>query len=160
MGRTAAKTNVYLIGVATNGAQPHFVDAQRAEKLLECVRELRDKQVFAQHSYVLLPEAYYAILTPNGSITKVITLLKRATSECLSNDALWAPGELRQRIPDVDEMLLYAGRLHLMPVTQGLIEDPEEYPYSSLSSLDADPILSTSFDGYACSETKENRTSA
>lgn len=140
MGEASSRADAYLIGLATYGAQPHFADPEMAEKLLKCVRELRIQKEFAQHSYVLLPEAFYAIMTPKGSITKAISLLKRTTAKLFSWESLWAPGELRQRIPDIDELLHYAGRLHLLPVTQGLIEDPEEYPYSSLSSLDADPV--------------------
>ena len=106
--------------------------------LLDVIRENRAKQKFQVHEFVLMPNHVHLILTPAPlvSLEKAMQFIKggfsyRAKKEMNFNCEIWQKGYNEHRIRDADEYAQHVEYVWMNPVKAGLVEQPEEYLYSS-----------------------------
>jgi putative transposase len=106
--------------------------------LLNVIRESRTRQRFQVHEFVFMRNHVHLILTPAPlvSLEKAMQFIKggfsyRARREMIFNGEIWQKGYNEHRIRDADEYAKHVEYLWMNPVKAGLVEHPEEYPYSS-----------------------------
>jgi putative transposase len=106
--------------------------------LLDVIRENRAKQRFQVHEFVFMRDHVHLILTPAPlvSLEKAMQFIKggfsyRAKKEMNFNREIWQKGYDEHRIRDADEYAQHVEYVWMNPVRAGLVEQPEEYLYSS-----------------------------
>jgi putative transposase len=106
--------------------------------LLNVIRESRTRQRFQVHEFVFMRNHVHLILTPAPlvSLEKAMQFIKggfsyRARREMIFNGEIWQKGYNEHRIRDADEYAKHVEYLWMNPVKAGLVEHPEDYPYSS-----------------------------
>jgi putative transposase len=106
--------------------------------LLEVLRQNRAKQRLQVHEFVFMRNHVHLILTPAPlvSLEKAVQFIKggfsfRAAKEKNLNHEIWQKGYNEHRIRDADEYAQHVEYVWMNPVKAGLVERPEEHPYSS-----------------------------
>jgi putative transposase len=106
--------------------------------LLDVLRENRAKQRFQVHEFVFMRDHVHLILTPSplASLEKAMQFIKggfsyRAKKELNFQGEIWQKGYNEHRIGDAEEFAKQVEYIWMNPVKAGLVERPEEYPYSS-----------------------------
>ena len=116
--------------------------------LLDVIRENRAKQRFQIHEFVFMPDHVHLILTPapQVSLEKAMQFIKggfsyRAKKEMGFNFEIWQKGYNEHRIGDADEYAQHVEYVWMNPIKAGLVEQPEEYLYSSARlKAEVDPV--------------------
>ena len=106
--------------------------------LLDVLRENRAKQRLQVHEFVFMPDHVHLILTPAPLVTleKAMQFIKggfsyRAKKEMGLNFEIWQKGYNEHRIRNAEEFAQHVEYVWMNPVKAGLVERPEEFPYSS-----------------------------
>jgi putative transposase len=106
--------------------------------LLDVIRDNRAKQRFLVHEFVFMPDHVHLILTPAPlvSLEKAMQFIKggfsyRAKKEMNFNHEIWQKGYNEHRIRDANEYAQHVEYVWMNPVKAGLVEEYEEFPYSS-----------------------------
>jgi putative transposase len=117
--------------------------------LLSVIRENRAKERFQVHEFVFMRDHIHLILTPAPQIPleKAVQFIKggfsfRAKKENLFNGEIWQKGYHENRIRDSAEYAQHVEYVWMNPVKAGLVEQPEDYLYSSArlrAEVDAAP---------------------
>ena len=106
--------------------------------LLDVLRQNRAKQRFQVHEFVFMRDHVHLILTPSPlvSLEKAMQFIKggfsyRAKKEMNFQGEIWQKGYNEYRIRDADEFAKHVEYIWMNPVKAGLVEHPEDFPYSS-----------------------------
>jgi putative transposase len=106
--------------------------------LLDVLRENRAKQRLQVHEFVFMPDPVHLILTPAPLVMleKAMQFIKggfsyRAKKEMGLNFEIWQKGYNEHRIRNAEEFAQHVEYVWMNPVKAGLVERPEEFPYSS-----------------------------
>lgn len=130
----------YHVTARGNERKKIFYSKADYEKFRCYLKEGEEKYGFVLHSYVLMTNHYHLLIaTPeanlgkimhyiNGSYTNYINIKKKRSGHLFQ-------GRYKAIVLDKDSYLLELSRyLHLNPVRAEMVENPEEYPYSSYKS--------------------------
>ena len=100
------------------------------EQVLEATRVLYD---FRVTGYVLMPEHVHLLLSEpeSKSLSTVLGVLKRSVSRRQSHQPFWLTRYYDFNVSSNEKLLEKLRYLHWNPVRRGLVEAPEEYPWSS-----------------------------
>ncbi len=115
--------------------------------LLDVIRDNRAKQRLQVHEFVFMQNHVHLILTPAPlvSLEKAMQFIKggfsyRAKKEMNINHEIWQKGYNEHRISDAAEYAQHVEYVWMNPVKAGLVEHPEEFPYSSARlKMEVDP---------------------
>jgi putative transposase len=115
--------------------------------LLDVIRDSRTKQRFQVHEFVFMRNHVHLILTPAPlvSLEKAMQFIKgglsyRAKREMIFNGEIWQKSYNEHRIRDASEYAKHVEYVWMNPVKAGLVQRPEEYPYSSARlKVEVDP---------------------
>jgi len=120
-----------------NQKQPIYLSEDDCFFFLKCLREAHEKFGVIVHVYCLMPNHYHLILeTPQGNLSSIMHFLN-TTYTLYFNTKHKRCGHLFQgRFKSIlIEAQSYAQELskyiHLNPVRSGIVELPEQYPWSS-----------------------------
>ncbi len=116
--------------------------------LLDVIRENRNRQRFQIHELVFMKNHVHLIITPAPlvSLEKAMQFIKggcsyRAKKEMIFQGEMWQKGFNEHRIRDADEYAKHVEYIWMNPVKGGLVEHPEDYPYSSARlKAEVDPV--------------------
>ena len=116
-----------------------LLQAERMASLfINVLRSYHQKGVFTIHDFVVMPDHFHLLITvdQNLSIEKAVQLVKgnfsfRAKRELGVNRELWQRGFSEERIRDRESFLAHRKYIGENPVRRGLVETPEDFPYSS-----------------------------
>jgi putative transposase len=132
------ETRTFFISSATWGRRSLLQSTSLCDLLLDVLRENRAKQRFEVHEFVFMRDHVHLILTPAPleSLEKAMQFIKggfsyRAKKEMNFNGEIWQKGYNEQRIKDADQYAKHVKYIWMNPVEAGLVEQPEEYLYSS-----------------------------
>ncbi|HEY9765702.1 MAG TPA: hypothetical protein V6C82_05030 [Chroococcales cyanobacterium] len=126
----------YLVELAAGS--DFFFDTRLSETLLSEIEALRRRGDFLLHAFVLMPDSWRGIITPRqASVQTVLRRIRENTARCilplLMQQKVWKKSKVKETIQEGFDLLMLAGQLHLEPLRAGLVEDPEDYPFSSLT---------------------------
>jgi putative transposase len=141
MGRLTHRTAPYFTYfVTTKGWENRavFQVSKNAEILIECLLRYRDKGAYLLHEFVVMPNHLHLLLTPSGdtSLEKAMQLIKGGSSHEIHRQRdhkmqIWHSGFHEESVRNELDYLAKVEYIHMNPVRAGLVEKPEDWPYSS-----------------------------
>jgi putative transposase len=151
MGRLTHKTALgtsYFVTTKTSQNHALFCVTEIAESVVQTLEHYRRRGEYLLHEFVLMPDHLHVLITPsaNNSLEKAMQFIKGGSSYRLNQQRgqkidLWLAGFHDWTIRDVADWNAKAQYIRLNPVKAGLVERPEEWPYSSASGkLPLDPM--------------------
>ena len=144
----------FFVTTVTWQRRPIFRNEFRAKLLLDVFLHYRQQGRILLHEFVIMPDHLHLLLTPapSRSLERAIQFIKGGYSYRLGKSykiPIWQQSFTNYRIRNQVEYANYRSCIHNNPVRAGLVERPEDYPYSSVSfkdQLDASPLVSKSPD--------------
>lgn len=128
----------YFVTVRTFQCRRVFHEERNATTLVDVIELMRQQRGFKKYGYVVLPDHYHVLFGAGPSsetIADVILTINRATERFLG-----LPGDGQPLWDDEPEVLvIYTASsrfeklnyIHTKPVVCGIVERPEDYPFSS-----------------------------
>ena len=109
-----------------------------AELMVATLLKYRDAGEFELHEYVVMPNHIHLLLSLSDQqqLGRAIQLIKGGFSHSLREQgivfrAVWEQRYHDRRVRDVNEFAEFSAYIRQNPVRKGLVEHPQEYPYSS-----------------------------
>ncbi|MGB9106630.1 MAG: transposase [Terriglobales bacterium] len=145
------EVRTFFVTASTWGRRQIFRSDPLAQLFIRTIDEYRRAGKFLLHEFVLMPDHFHVIITPNYEIPleRAVQFIKggfsyRVKKEMGSNLEVWSTGFTEHRIKDVADYENHREYIRSNPVRGGLSAGATEYPYSSAAgriSLDARPGL-------------------
>jgi putative transposase len=120
-----------------------FQSEQNAELLLRILQDNRQKDRFQLHAYVIMPDHIHLLMTPaeNVSIEKAMQFIKGGFSFKLKSAYdVWERSFKEHRIKNKQDYEHHKTYIEQNPVRANLSPTPEQFPHSSASSRQMDPM--------------------
>ena len=128
----------FFITSVTSGRKSIFQSARLASLLIDVLKENRDRARFLLHEFVVMPDHFHILLTPEESapLEKAVQYIKggfsfRAKRELDWRAEVWQPSFTNHRIRDAQDYERHRLYIRENPVKRFLVEKAEMYPYSS-----------------------------
>jgi REP-associated tyrosine transposase len=145
--RRVRQAGVYFVTSHTWQRRELFRQAGPAEIMVQQLMECRDRRYYKLHAFVLMPDHFHLLLTPEAETTleKAMQMIKGGSAHRIRKELgfhwpVWQPGFHDRWLRDAHE---YRTRLNYIlqnPVEAHLAASPEEYLWSSVgtrNSMDA-----------------------
>lgn len=151
--RVDAPGAAFFVTTVTHGRSPHFTRPGLARATLEVLADERSTGRFELFAYVLMPDHAHLILRPEfGSLSDAMRRWKSLSWRRCRDDhglvgKLWQESFFDEGVHSVRQLRSQIGYVHRNPVRAGLVEGPEEWPWSSFgwfvdreAPVEIDPI--------------------
>jgi putative transposase len=108
-----------------------------ARLFLVTLYSYRRQGKFQLHAFVLMPEHFHLLLTPEGvPLERAVQLIKGGYSHAVrgrwgSTMEIWERGFTDHRIRDAEDFEHHRMYIHRNPVERKLVEQPSEFRYCS-----------------------------
>ena len=108
-----------------------------ARLFIDVMMSYRAQKKYLLHEFVVMPDHFHLILTPTGiTLERAMQCIKGGFSFQLNKNLKakrypWQPSFFDRRIRDSVEYARYRDYIWQNPVKRGLVQKPEDYPYSS-----------------------------
>ena len=146
--REVSTTNgqTYFVTSNTAGRKPFFRHDRWAHLFVQVLLGYRPER-FLLHEFVVMPDHFHALITPQESLEKAMQCIKggfsfRAKKELSWTGEIWIAGFSDHRIRDDEDFEVHRLYIAKNPVEAGLTEQAEDYAYCSANGrfeLDAFP---------------------
>jgi len=114
-------------------------DPRIAECVISRLRELHLRKLYQLHSYALMANHIHVLIEPQSRLAQITQQIKSATAR-EANLILSRTGEQSWQIESFDYWIRNPGEwqkirtyIERNPVTAGLVQNPEDWPWSSAS---------------------------
>jgi putative transposase len=134
-----------------NDREVIFGDGEDYRRYLEFMREVTRAAGIAVHAYALMPNHVHLLLTPPDAVAVGRTMQAigrryvRWFNDRHARTGALFEGRYRSTVVEADRYLLACMRyIELNPVRAGIVQRPEQYPWSSYrhhAGLSADPAI-------------------
>ena len=128
----------FFVTSVTWERRPIFRSDCAAGIFLSTLFGCRDRGLFQLYEFVLMPDHVHLLLAPQQTIAleRAMQFIKggyshRFMKETGSRMEIWERSFTNHRIRDAADNEKHRGYIHLNPLRAGLVELPEDYPYSS-----------------------------
>ncbi len=129
---------IYFVSTKTRGNRRIFSDKRNSQILLNCIDNFRKKGRYLLLAFVIMPDHLHIMLKPNGNenISKIMHSIKRGSSRLINqmwnrNGSVWQSSFYERIIRNEKEFWEKVNYVYNNPLKAGLVESPEDYPYSS-----------------------------
>jgi len=129
---------IYFVTSKTRGNRRFFSDKRNSRILLNCIDNFRKKGRYPLLAFVIMPDHLHIMLKPNGNenISKIMHSIKRGSSRLINQmwsrkGPIWQRSFYERIIRDEKEFWEKVNYVYNNPLRAGLVESPEDYPYSS-----------------------------
>jgi len=130
--------HTYFLGCCINWRRKLFLNDNLAQYLLDLYIGLRDRGDIRLHGYVIMPDHYHVLigLLNDSLISKLMQEVHSlAAKECLrvtrAKKPIWQRRSYDHVIRNHRDWLTRLKYIHNNPVTEGLVENAIDYPWSS-----------------------------
>ena len=138
----------FFVTAGTHQRKPLFKSEPMARLFLSLLKADREKNRYAIHEYVLMPDHIHLLLTPAPEISleKALQFVKggfsfRAKKDLGFKEEVWQSGYNEHRITDAEDYSTHRVYIRENPMRAGLVSSPDGYPWSSVKpGFDLDPI--------------------
>ena len=144
----------YHLTTRTRDGAPVFRDPTNARILLDALQFVRRERAYLL-GYAVLPDHLHAVVVPKAdhTVSQIMQTVKGYTSRlinarCGQRGTLWQKSFYDRVIRDESHLIDALGYIHRNPVTAGLANMPEDYPFSS-AHCEAQTDLETFLSGSA-----------
>jgi len=107
--------------------------------LAESIRKVRENQTFLLTAWIFLPDHWHAIIFPPSPLTisTVMETIKVISTQRINQlrrttGPLWQPRFFDRVIRTVERYHHFVDYIHLNPVRRNLVQQPEDWPWSSI----------------------------
>jgi putative transposase len=128
----------YFITICAHMQQNLFQREEVAELMVATFLKYRDAGEFELHEYVVMSNHIHLLLSLHDQqkLGRVIQLIKGGFSHSLREmgivfRAVWEQRYYERQVRDTNEFAEFARYIRQNPVRKGLVENVEDYPYSS-----------------------------
>ena len=143
---TRQSASTYFVTAQTSERKYLFRNQRWADLFLKTLFHYQGEG-YLLHEFVLMPDHFHLLITPEASLERAIQLIKggfsyRAGRELNSKQEIWQRGFSDHRIRDQEDFNTRRSYIHLNPVRAGLCARPEDFQYGSARGgfdLDAFP---------------------
>ncbi len=136
--RGSIKEGTFFVTADTWQRRSLFASCHFAELFLDVLYSYRAQSKYALHEFVLMPDHFHLIITTGEHVQldRAVQLIRggfshRARTELNSTIEIWQPGFTDHLILEEEDYENHRRYIHQNPVKRGLVEEAEEYPYSS-----------------------------
>jgi len=96
----------------------------------------RQKQKYLLHEFVVMPDHFHLLITPQQSLERAMQLIKggfsfRVKRELGFRREIWQPSFYDRRVRDAEEYFAFREYIRQNPLKRGLALKAEDYRYSS-----------------------------
>jgi putative transposase len=136
----------YFITACAFQKQQLLQTDRMAQLFLDVLLNYRSQEKYLLHEFVLMPDHFHVLITPLLTLERALQLIKggfsfRAKKELGFQGEIWEKSFHDRRVRDWGEYAAFRQYIHRNPVKRGLVQIPEEYPYSSaMTALMLDPV--------------------
>jgi len=126
----------YFITASTFQKRNIFQSDRMAGLFVEVLFHYRGQAKYLLHEFVVMPDHFHLLITPEESLERAMQLIKggfsyRARKELNFTGDIWQPSYYDRRVRDLEEYVSFREYIRRNPVKKGLALLPEEYVYSS-----------------------------
>jgi len=127
--------SVYFITASTFQKQNLFQSERFSLPFIDTLLHYRLQNKYLLHALVVMPNHFHLLISPTLSLERAMQLIKggfsyRARKEVGFAGEIWQSYDDR-RVRDIEDYINFKHYIHQNPVKRGLVQTPEEYPYSS-----------------------------
>ncbi len=135
--------SLYFITTTTKDRRPIFHQEKNIHLLLETIDRVQTIYPFQMLAYCILPDHIHLLLQPQDqySVPQIMHSLKRnftmnykKTVGLVTTQHLWQGCFWDHLIRNEKDLIRHLDYIHHNPVKHGLVQRPEDYPYSSYGS--------------------------
>ncbi len=143
-GNTGFST--YFITADTFQKHSLFQSDRMARLFLDVLFSYRAQHKYLLHEFVLMLDHFHLLITPTETLERGLQLLKGGFSFLAKRELgfggeIWEKSFHDHRVRDWEEYCAFRRYIHMNPVKRGLVERPEDYPYSSANpGMDLDGV--------------------
>src|SRR5271154_5395620 len=145
--RGTTGNGTYFITSATYQKMSLFQTERMGALFLEVLQNYRNQDKYLIHEFVLMPDHFHLLITPNQSLEKAVQFIKggfsyRAKKELDYRGEVWEHSFHDRRVREAREYEQFRKYIHQNPIKRGLAVVAAEYRYSSAAEtfpLDAVP---------------------
>ena len=104
--------------------------------LVDVLLHYRQKQQYLLHDFVVMPDHFHLLITPQESLERAMQLIKggfsfRAKRELGFRHEIWQPSFYDRRVRDAEEYFAFREYIRQNAIKRGLTMKAEDYRYSS-----------------------------
>jgi putative transposase len=135
--RGTTSESTYFVTANVEPRRDLFQVEKIARLFIAVMLDYRGQKKYLLHEFVLMPDHFHLILTPNGiTLERAMQLVKGGFSFQLNKNLkakrdIWQPSFADRRVRDSLEYAKFKDYIWQNPVKRGLVRTAEEYPYSS-----------------------------
>ena len=103
---------------------------------VDVLLQYRQQRRYLLHEFVVMPDHFHLLSTPNESLERSLRLIKggfsyRARKELGFLGAIWQPSYHDRRVRNIEEYRGFREYIHMNPVRRKMTLNPAEYRYCS-----------------------------
>lgn len=126
----------YLITASTFQKRQLLQSDRMAELFVDVLLQYRQQRRYLLHEFVVMPDHFHLLITPNESLERSLQLIKggfsyRARKELGFLGAIWQPSYHDRRVRNIEEYRGFREYIHMNPVRRKMTLNPAEYRYCS-----------------------------
>ncbi len=128
--------NLHFITFSCQNRNPYLTTPDSKQTFLHILEQTRKRYTVRIVGYVVMPERVHLLISepPAKPLSLVIAVLKREVSRKHQQKPFWLPRFYDFNIYINEKRIEKLRYLHRNPVTRGLVDHPEDYPWSSFRS--------------------------
>ena len=125
--------DVHFITFSCHGRAPYLVASEAKEVFLNTLESVRKRYDFSILGYVLMPEHVHLLISEPTvkPLSVALAVIKRSVSQKLPESPFWLPRYYDFNVFTQAKRVEKLRYIHRNPVHRGLVEKPEDYPWSS-----------------------------
>jgi putative transposase len=129
----SARPGTFFITSCTFNRLPFFQKPANAELFLETLQHYRRLGNYLLHDFVVMPDHVHLLLTPQRiTLERTVQLVKGGFSHRVASKLpVWQRGFTDHRVRDGADFAARRKYMRENPVTAGLVQFAEDYPFSS-----------------------------
>jgi|SRR3990170_4976975 len=135
--RFPLENRCYHVVTTTRDRVPLFSDAADARILLKALQFVRRERAYLL-AYVIMPDHLHVVIAPRPpyTVSQIMQTVKGYTSRAINakngdRGPLWQRSFYDRMIRDEEQLGVTTRYIHGNPVTAGLVQEAEHYPFSS-----------------------------
>ena len=132
----------YFVTSRTWESRRLFVTESFASVFVDSLLHYRQEEVYSLHAFVLMPDHFHILLTPaqDKTLERVVQYIKGGSARKLALERnmrfpVWQRGCSDHRIRDMADFTTHVQYIWQNPVRKKLVQEPQEFPWSSASGL-------------------------
>ena len=140
-GRFSEKGKAYSLTKCTAPEVSLTNNSHIANLLIETFFWMDSQKRFSPGAFVIMPDHYHIVMTLNeqNTLSAVMKSISSFTSREINKalgrtGQLWKKGYYDRAIRKTEDIKEIFDYIHNNPVRKGLVDHPEEWPYSSMNS--------------------------